>query len=191
MDNGPWQNKNVFKDVTPGKHTFHARNKKNHDKENTKVYTLDKPYGYEEIDARTHKGEQGTRGATGTQGTNGSQGTVSVQGTNGIQGTQGVSGTQGTQGHVSSSKSKESIGSNKPLNKSDINRLLDRVSRENEDAYDILQRTLGNNTKVIGVANINNVYDLTVDAFAGTKYTVTEINRDGKGNIVSIEVKKN
>jgi hypothetical protein len=70
-----------------------------------------------------------------------------------------------------------------------LNTLLNKIADCDEKATDEMRSNLGNNLKVKGVSNINNVQELIIDAFCTNKYTVTNIELNSDGDVLSITVK--
>lgn len=186
IDDGRWQNKSEFKNVKPGRHTFRARNKKNHAKENVKGLTLMRPY--------EESGETEISEIKGSKISVGDKPKMDGEPTN-VKKTTIDGGSTSSKSNLKSNKNKnertvpESKTSNKKtMSASEINQLLDKVANGDEKASDKLALTLGNNTPVSGVKLINNVQDLLLDAFLGHKYRVTQVKKDSKGNIVALTI---
>jgi len=71
-----------------------------------------------------------------------------------------------------------------------LNNLLNKITNSDIDAIDEIRRTVGNNIRVDGASNINNVQQLIIDVSNGNYYKVTKVNRDANGKIISISVSK-
>ncbi|MDR0507073.1 MAG: hypothetical protein LBH32_09715 [Dysgonamonadaceae bacterium] len=71
---------------------------------------------------------------------------------------------------------------------SQLNSLLNSIAKDNDAARDEMRKF--NNVRVVGAANISNVYQLVTDVSNGNSYTVTDIQTDGSGKVVSINVRK-
>jgi len=71
-----------------------------------------------------------------------------------------------------------------------LNDLLHQISNSDDQATDELRKLLGNNLRVEGAPNINNVQQLITDASNGSRYTVTKVNTDTDGRVLSISVSK-
>jgi len=71
-----------------------------------------------------------------------------------------------------------------------LNNLLGRIRRFDDDATDRFRSILGNSLPVEGATNISNVQQLITDVSNGNNYTVRAVNTDGDGKIVSISVRK-
>ena len=71
-----------------------------------------------------------------------------------------------------------------------LNNLLNKIANADDNATDKLRSLLGNNLRVEGAANINNVQQLITDVSNGSRYKVTKVNTDADGKVVSISVSK-
>jgi len=71
-----------------------------------------------------------------------------------------------------------------------LNDLLVRIRRFDDNATDRLRSILGNNLRVDGAANISNVQQLITDVSNGNNYRVTAVNTNKEGKIISINVRK-
>ena len=71
-----------------------------------------------------------------------------------------------------------------------LNDLLNKIGKSDDNATDKIRNMLGNNLPVEGAANISNVQQLITDVSIGNRYKVTRVNRNDDGKLVSITVSK-
>jgi len=78
--------------------------------------------------------------------------------------------------------------SHPPVTAEILNRILIRIAKSDDKARDEMRKLCGNNCKVVGAANIDDVQELIVDASI-RRYKVVSIKTNTKGKPVSITVK--
>jgi len=77
-----------------------------------------------------------------------------------------------------------------PYTPAQLNNLLNKIKKSDDNAIDEIRKVLGNNMRVEGAANISNVQQLITDVSNGSNYKVTKVNTDANGKVISISVSK-
>ena len=75
-----------------------------------------------------------------------------------------------------------------PLTDSEILSIFSQISNGDKEAFDRFIKEVGTNINVEGAENINNSYELAVDAYQGSNYSIS-IQRNNNGKIYKIIVK--
>ena len=77
-----------------------------------------------------------------------------------------------------------------PYTPAQLNDLLNKIKKSDDNATDKIRKLLGNTLRVEGAPNISNVQQLITDISNGSHYKVTKVNTNAEGKVISISVSK-